>query len=105
MLEQLDQFYLITEKKPNKAHSNRDEYVLFYVRDVGFMQGHWKYPPEDATHWLMLPNPPEAAATEKELLEKEFNQLLKKEFPDPIVSNVLIEPVLRKFFFRGKTNE
>ena len=29
--------------------------------------------------------------------------ILKDEFPEPIVSNILIEPVLKKFFFRGKT--
>ena len=103
MIEQLDQFYLLTEKKPNEAHANRDHCVLYYVKIMGFIQGHWNYPPENATHWTMLPDPPEAAPTEKELLEKEFNRLLKEEFPEPIVSNILIEPVLKKFFFRGKT--
>ena len=103
MNEQLDQFYLITEKEPNEAHANRDGYVLYYVKNLGFMQGHWNYPPSNATHWTMLPDPPEPALTEKELLEKDFDQLMKQEFPEPIVSNILIEPVLRKFFFRGKT--
>jgi hypothetical protein len=103
MLEQLDQFYLLTDKKPNEAHANRDGYILYYVQVIGFMQGHWNYPPSNSTHWTMLPDPPEPALTEKELLEKDFDQLMKQEFPEPIVSNILIEPVLRKFFFRGKT--
>ena len=103
MIEQLDQFYLLTDKQPNEAHANRDGHVLYYVKTIGFMQSHWNYPPDKATHWMMLPDPPQPAPTSKELLEKEFEHLLKKEFPDPIVSNVLIEPVLKKFFFRGKT--
>ena len=101
--EQLDQFYLMTEKQPTAKHANSNDCVLYYTKNMGFMEGRWDYPISDATHWLMLPDPPTPGLTVDEKLEKDFQRMLNKEFPNPVIERALMEPVLRKFFFRGKT--
>ncbi len=56
--------------------------------------------PKDATHWqMMVDSPPTPAARWQEIREKNFKDLMKKEFPDPTVPNLLIESTLRKFYF------
>ena len=65
------------------------------------MSAHWQHIPDEATHWQMIVDSPptNTAARWEEIQEKNFQTLLKKEFPAPTVPNLLIESTLRKFYF------
>ena len=65
------------------------------------MSAHWQHIPDEATHWQMIVDSPptNTAARWEEIQEKNFQTLLKQEFPEPTVPNLLIESTLRKFYF------
>jgi len=92
----------LTESKPTAKHANNDDHVLYRMSDWS-MSANWEHVPKEATHWQMIVDSPptDEAATWKEIDEANFQRLLKQEFPEPIVSNLLIESTLRKFWNHG----
>ena len=90
----------LTESKPTAKHANNDDHVLYRMNNWS-MSAHWQHIPDEATHWQMIVDSPptNTAARWEEIQEKNFQTLLKKEFPAPTVTNLLIESTLRKFYF------
>ena len=90
----------LKESKPPEKHANNDKHVLYRMRDWS-MSARWDHIPDESTHWqMMVDSPPtDTAAKWKEIKEQRFQALLKQEFPEPTVPNLLIESTLRKFYF------
>jgi len=93
---------LLTESQPTLKHANNEGQVNYQMNGWS-MSASWQCVPKDATHWQMIVDAPSIpAARWEEIQEQKFQTLLKKEFPDPTVSNILIQSTLRKFFFHGR---
>ncbi len=91
----------LTESKPTAKHANNDDHVLYRMSDWS-MSANWEHIPKEATHWQMIvDSPPGNAARWEEIDEAAFQRLLKREFPEPTVPNLLIESTLRKFWNHG----
>ena len=90
----------LTESKPTEKHANNDKHVLYRMSDWA-MSARWDHIPDEATHWQMIVDSPstDESAKWKEIQEQRFQALLKREFPEPTVPNLLIESTLRKFYF------
>ena len=89
----------LSESKPTEKHANNDGQVLFRMKGYS-MSLHWNHPPDEAMYWqMMADSPPDLAPCWQEIAERDFKALMKKEFPDPTVPNLLIESTLRKFYF------
>ena len=103
--------YQIKDRKPEKQHANNIGEVSFFVvteyvcNGKGHWTGYqWHNIPDNATHWhTCYDQPPEDELGEEDTAEavdeQRFQSLLKKEFPEPTVPNLLIESTLRKFYF------
>lgn len=102
----------LKDKKPEEQHGNDKGEVSFFVlfehgmpeRSGTWMSCHWSHIPDKATHWHMCYDHPPIEeigekATAKAVGEERFQSLLKQEFPEPTVPNLLIESTLRKFYF------
>ena len=108
---ELGTIYRIKDRQPEEQHANDIGEVSFFVLSEYSIKGkgrwssyQWDHIPDDATHWHMCYNQPpedelEDKDTNKAVDESRFQALLKKEFPEPTVNNLLIESSLRKFFF------
>ena len=90
----------LMESKPTEKHANNDKHVLYRMSDWS-MSARWDHIPDEATHWQMIVDSPstDESAKWKEIQEQRFQALLKREFPEPTVPNLLIESTLRKFYF------
>ena len=107
--------YRIKDRQPEEQHANDIGEVSFFVLSEYSLKGkgrwssyQWDNIPDDATHWHMCYNQPpedelEDKDTNKAVNESLFQALLKKEFPEPTVNNLLIESTLRKFWNHGRT--
>ena len=108
---ELGTIYQLKDRKPEREHANNVGEVSFFVlseyvcNGKGMWSGYqWNHIPDKATHWHMCYDQPpedelEDKDTSKELKEADFQRLLKAEFPEPTVNNLLVESTLRKFYF------
>ncbi len=108
---ELGTIYQLKDRKPEREHANNVGEVSFFVlseyvcNGKGMWSGYqWNNIPDKATHWHMCYDQPpedelEDKDTSKELKEADFQRLLKAEFPEPTVNNLLVESTLRKFYF------
>jgi len=109
---ELGTIYQLKDRKPEEQHANDKGEVSFFVlyehgmpdRSGTWMSCHWSRIPDKATHWHMCYDHPPAEETgevntAKAIDEASFQALLKREFPEPTVNNLLIESTLRKFYF------
>ena len=104
--------YQIKDRKPEEQHGNDQGLVMYgydSISDFGnnhyrWFSSRWDCIPDDATHWHTCYDTPPIEErgeqnTAKASEEKKFQALLKQEFPEPTVPNLLIESTLRKFYF------
>ena len=113
---ELGTIYRIKDRKPEEQHANDKGEVSFFVLSEYSFKGkgrwssyQWDTIPDDATHWHMCyDQPPEDELEDKDtasaIEEASFQTLLKQEFPEPTVNNLLIESTLRKFYFHDRRN-
>ena len=111
---ELGTIYRIKDRQPEEQHANDIGEVSFFVLSeysiIGkgrWFSSQWDHIPEDATHWHMCyDQPPEDELEDKDTAEAvdlaRFHALLKQEFPEPTVPNLLIESTLRKFWNHGR---
>ena len=103
--------YQLKDRKPEEEHANDKGEVSFFVlyehgmpdRSGTWMSCHWSRIPDNATHWHMCYDHPPVEETgeintAKAVDEKQFQSLLKQEFPEPTVNYLLIESNLRKYW-------
>tara|TARA_B100000287_G_scaffold76147_1_gene68163 strand:- start:172 stop:519 length:348 start_codon:yes stop_codon:yes gene_type:complete len=113
-MDGLGPIYQIKDRKPEEQHGNDKGLVMYgYESTSDFGNDHfrwyssrWDCIPDDATHWHMCYDTPPLEErgeknTAKALDQAAFQRLLKKEFPEPTVNNLLIESTLRKFWNHG----
>ena len=108
---ELGTIYRIKDREPEEQHANNIGQVSFFVLSTYSIKGkghwsdyQWDHIPDGATHWHMSYDQPpddelEDKDTKKLVDEARFQALLKKEFPEPTVPNLLVESTLRKFYF------
>ena len=108
---ELGTIYRLKDREPEEQHANNIGEVSFFVvteyvcNGKGHWTGYqWDNIPDNATHWHMCyDQPPEEELEDKDTKklvdEARFQALLKKEFPEPTVPNLLVESTLRKFYF------
>ena len=111
---ELGTIYRIKDRQPEEEHANDIGEVSFFVLSEYSIKGkghwsscQWDHIPDDATHWHMCyDQPPDEETAEvntnKAVDESRFQALLKQEFPEPTVNNLLIESTLRKFWNHGR---
>ena len=100
------QIYLLSKKKPNKAHANDQNQVLYLMG--GWHGGHsstwisssYSHYPEGATHWMMLPDSPAPVKTPKELQDEAFHAWLKEKYEDVVVRTAMFS-TLKEAFLLG----
>ena len=95
------QIYLLTKKKPNKAHANNQGNVLYFYSDSGtWISSSHSYIPPDATHWMMLPDSPAPVKTPEEIHDEAFNAWLKEKYKDVVIRTAMY-PTLKEIFLLG----
>ena len=95
------QIYPLADKKPDQAHSNDDNLVLYYHQDCGsWISGTYSYIPEAATYWMMLPDSPAPTESEEVRLDKIFNAWLKEKYVDVVIRTAMY-PTLKEVFLLG----
>ena len=95
------QIYLLTKKKPNKAHANNQGNVLYFYSDSGtWISSSHSYIPPDATHWMMLPDSPAPVKTPEEVQAEAFHTWLKEKYEDVVIRTAMY-PTLKEIFLLG----
>ena len=95
------QIYLLTKKKPNKAHANNQGNVLYFYSDSGtWISSSYSYIPSGATHWMMLPDSPAPVKTPEEVQDEAFHAWLKEKYEDVVIRTAMY-PTLKEIFLLG----
>ena len=95
------QIYLLSKKKPNRAHANSNGHVLYYYSQSNTWIGSsYTFNPEGATHWMMLPDSPAPTKPPEELQDEAFNAWLKEKYVDVVVRTAMY-PTLKEVFLLG----
>ena len=109
-----NQLYKLATKKPDKAHANNANQVLYFIKKSEYMpnrywqSNEWTYIPPDAIYWCMLPDNPVIIETEDEASDRAMNEFLKDKYENgehrvamyPLVK--LVWTTARRYFEEGR---